>query len=128
MYRNYFDKVLDLASKYPGAIIVVEGHADPKAYNDSAASKKPQIILDQIRLAAKNLSISRANAVRDSIITYAKNSGLTIDASQFTVMGSGIDNPKFPNPRTEEEWKQNMQVTFQIIQVEAELDSFTGGK
>ena len=74
--------------------------------------------------AAKNLSMSRAIAVRDSIIGYAQKNGLPLDKSQFTVIGQGISQPKFPKPKTEQEWLSNMRVVFRIIQIEAEESAF----
>jgi len=131
LYRSYFDRVLDLASKYPGAIVLVEGHADPSKYLQILQEKSDastQVRLDQTKQAAKNLSVQRSNMVRDSLIGFTKTKGLTLDTSQFTVLGAGIDRPKFSNPATEQEWRQNMRVVFQIIQAEAELENFTPSK
>lgn len=132
-YRNEFDRVLNLAATYPGAIVLVEGHADPSKYLELLQEKQKagsnstsvDLRINQTKQAAKNLSVQRANAVRDSLIAYAKTRNLTLDTSQFTVVGAGIDRPKFPNPRNEQEWLANMRVVFQIIQAEAELDKFT---
>ena len=40
-----------------------------------------------VKQAAKNLSLSRSVAVRDSVIGYAREKGITLDASQFAVVG-----------------------------------------
>lgn len=125
LYRNEFDRVIVLASTYPGAIIIVEGHADPMKYLKEQKDGLPQYRLDQTKQAAKNLSLQRAIAVRDSVIAYAKARNLSLDTSQFTAVGAGIERPLYPNPQNEKEWRSNMRVVFQIIQVEAELQQFT---
>jgi outer membrane protein OmpA-like peptidoglycan-associated protein len=73
---------------------------------------------------AKNLSLSRARAVRGSFLQYCKKKGLTLDESQFVAVGMGIANPKFSPPRTKQEWAANRRVVFRIKQVEAELTEF----
>ena len=140
-YQDAFDRVLNLAAKYPGAIVLVEGNTDPQKYNQllqerADALKKSQsttsvdLRISQTKQSAKNLSVQRANVVRDNIIAYMKTKGLNMDATQFTVVGAGIDRPKYLNPQNDQEWRANMRVVFQIIQAEAELDSFrpSGGK
>ncbi len=123
-YRREFDSVLGFASTYPGALIVVEGHSDPLRYQQLRAEGRPEAVLNQTKQAAKNLSLQRAIAVRESVVSLGRQQQLVLDTSQFTVVGSGIDRPRFPNPRNEQEWRANMRVAFQIIQVEAELQRF----
>jgi outer membrane protein OmpA-like peptidoglycan-associated protein len=125
LYRAEFGRVLNLAATYPGAVIVVEGHSDPLKYIQDRQSGVAPAILEQTRQAAKNLSVQRAIAVRESLISYGRASQLTLDSSQFTVSGAGIERPKNPNPATEQEWRANMRVDFQITQVEAELQQFS---
>ena len=74
--------------------------------------------------AAKNLSLSRANAVRASYLNFCTNAGMVIDDSQFTAVGMGVKSPKFNPPRTADEWAAIRRVVFRIKQVEAELDEF----
>lgn len=128
LYQDKFDRVINLASTYPGAIIVIEGHSDPGQYlqvKERVKKKElPEIALEDTKKAAKNLSLRRALTVRDSILTFAKQRQLSLDASQFTVAGAGIDKPKYANPANEQEWRQNMRVVFQFIQIEAELEKF----
>jgi outer membrane protein OmpA-like peptidoglycan-associated protein len=94
-------------------------------YIQDRQSGVPPAVLEQTKQAAKNLSVQRAIAVRESLISYGRASQLTLDSSQFTVTGAGIDRPKNPNPTTEQEWRANMRVDFQITQVEAELEQFS---
>ena len=87
--------------------------------------------LGQIKQAAKNLSLSRANAVRESVVTFAAAKGVTLDESQFAVIGHGIAKPRSGMcgddpcpPKTEQAWRDNMRVEFRILQLEAETSVF----
>ncbi len=124
MYKDDFDKVVELASTYGGAIITVEGHSDPMGFLRKKKEGASQLVLKQIKQAAKNLSFSRANEVRKQIINYAATRGITLDPNQFASHGYGITNPKYPVPKTKQQWLDNMRVEFKIIQVEAEEDVF----
>ena len=70
--------------------------------------------------AALNLSHRRAEAVRDSIIGYAKRKGVRLDASQIQPVGVGIREPFVTKPTNLDEAKQNMRVEFRLIRVTAE--------
>ncbi|MEO7397149.1 MAG: nitrate ABC transporter substrate-binding protein, partial [Ilumatobacteraceae bacterium] len=68
---------------------------------------------------------------RDSIIGYARDKSITLDESQFAVVGHGIAKPKNGTcgedpcaPKSEREWRDNLRVEFRIIQVEAESSVF----
>ncbi|MBM2811645.1 MAG: ABC-type nitrate/sulfonate/bicarbonate transport system, periplasmic component [Chloroflexi bacterium] len=124
LYRPEFNRVLNLSATYPGAVIVIEGHSDPLKYLQDRQRGIALSILDQTKQAAKNLSVQRAIAVRESLISFGSSSQLALDSSQFTVVGAGIDRPKYGDPSTEQEWRANMRVDFQITQVEAELQQF----
>jgi ABC-type taurine transport system substrate-binding protein/outer membrane protein OmpA-like peptidoglycan-associated protein len=132
MYSDEFDKVVDLASTYGGAIIIVEGHSDPMGYLRKKKQKAQDVMLKRIKQAAKNLSLTRATTVRDSIMAHAKSKGVSLDPTQFTVVGHGIMQPKTGMcgedpcpPKTKEEWQSNMRVAFRIVQVEAEESVFS---
>jgi ABC-type nitrate/sulfonate/bicarbonate transport system substrate-binding protein/outer membrane protein OmpA-like peptidoglycan-associated protein len=127
LYREAFDKVVRLASTYGGAIITVEGHSDPLGYLRKLKENAPPLVLGQVKQSARNLSLSRAQAVRDSIVQYATGKGTSLDPSQFAVVGHGIAQPKSGMcgsepcaPKNEQEWRSNMRVEFRILQVEAE--------
>ena len=124
LYLDAFTKVVELASAYGGAVITVEGHSDPHRYNKLEKEGADEIVLRRTQQAAKNLSMSRAIAVRDAVIAYAHKNGLPLDESQFTVIGHGISQPAYPNPKTKQEWLANMRVMFRIIQIEAEESAF----
>jgi hypothetical protein len=131
MYADDFKRVNEFASTYGGAVITIEGHSDPLGYLQKKKDGIPEMVLRQIKQAAKNLSISRAVKARDSLMEFAKGSGISLDQSQFTVVGHGITQPKSGMcgddpcaPKTKEAWLSNMRVVFRVIQVEAESSVF----
>ncbi len=123
-YSDDFKEALKLAQTYGGAIVVIEGHSDRggvlKAKQGGATSQE----VAQIEQVAKNLSRDRAENVKKSFLTYCKQAGITFDPSQITVVGRGIESPKFMQPRTQEEWKQNFRVVFRVKQLESESIQF----
>lgn len=130
-YADAFKRVSSLAATYGGAVITVEGHSDPLGYLQAKKDGASPVVLSRTQQAAKNLSVSRAIGVRDSVIAYAKAQGIALDSSQFAVVGHGIGNPKTGicggdpcAPRNEAEWLRNMRVEFRVIQVEAEASAF----
>jgi outer membrane protein OmpA-like peptidoglycan-associated protein/ABC-type nitrate/sulfonate/bicarbonate transport system substrate-binding protein len=70
--------------------------------------------------AAQNLSLSRAEAVKKSLVEYARQQNLTLDVSQIKPTGAGISEPIVPKPTTMEEARANMRVEFRIVRVKAE--------
>ncbi|MBU1567418.1 MAG: OmpA family protein [Proteobacteria bacterium] len=130
-YADAFKKVVELASTYGGAVITVEGHSDPLGYLRKQKENAGDLILRRMQQAAKNLSLTRAIAVRDAIMDFSETSGVNLDQSQFTVVGQGITQPKTGMcgalpcaPKTKEDWLSNMRVVFRIIQIEAEESAF----
>lgn len=136
-YAEQFQRVLDMAATYSGAILTVEGNTDPNDYlkvrrNPNAT----EIDIKQKKQANINTSLARANRVRDELITYIKAKGVTFDESQVTTIGYGCMRPKQgvekagpykgePLPSTTEaQWRTNMRVTFSIRNVEAEANVF----
>ncbi len=131
LYQQSFEKVIDYATTYGGALITIEGHSDPLGYLRKKKEGEPELVLGRIKQSAKNLSLSRAIAVRDSIINFGRRKNVSLDPSQFAVVGHGIANPKSGicgadpcPPKTEKEWRDNMRVEFRILQVEAESEVF----
>ncbi len=124
LYAADFEEIVRLAATYGGAIITVEGHADPLHYlrreKEGAKSKE----LRAIRTSARNLSFSRAQSVLAALSNYAGDQGLSINKDQFTLDGVGIDQPAFNPPNTAEEWRQNMRVIFRILTTQAEATTF----
>ncbi len=124
-YANDFQKALQIAQTYSGALIVIEGHSDPLGILKAERNREQQAIIAQMRQNAKDLSLLRAQAVRKSFLDFYKQRNLVIDESQFVAVGLGISSPKYNPPKTEQEWKSNRRVVFRIKQVEAELAEFS---
>ena len=139
LYKDEFDKAIGLVATYGGAILTVEGHSDPMAYIDKKAGGAPELVLTRLRQSAKNLSLTRAIAVRESLLNYGKAKSVIMDPSQFAVVGHGFEQPKTGlvngepvRPKTPQEWASNMRVVFKLIPVgDTEASVFTpagGGK
>ena len=131
LYAADFEKVTQLASTYGGAIITVEGHADPLEWLRMKKSGESAVVLAQQKQSARNLSLSRAASVRESVIAYANGKGVSLNPDQFALVPHGISKPRNGvcgadpcAPKNEKEWRDNMRVLFRIIQVEAEASVF----
>jgi len=124
MYSDEFSKVAEMSATYGGAVISVEGHSDPHKINKLKKKGAADFVVKRTRQAAKNLSVGRALSVRDTVIKFAEANGVPLDRSQFTVIGHGVSQPLYPNPKTKEQWLSNMRVVFRIIQIEAEEEAF----
>ena len=132
LYENAFKRVIDLASTYGGALITIEGHSDPMGFLRERKNGASQLVMTRVKQSAKNLSLTRANGVRDEIIKYSGGLSIAMDPGQFAVVGHGITQPSTGicggvpcAPKSEREWRSNMRVVFRIIQVEAESSVFT---
>lgn len=131
LYADSFNQVVDLAATYGGAVITVEGHSDPLNYLKKKQGGAGTAVLNRIWQSARNLSMARANAVRDAIINLAEQNGFTMDPSQFVTIGMGISNPASGScgedpcaPKTKAEWLGNMRVVFRIVNIEGESSTF----
>lgn len=80
---------------------------------------------NQVRDAGIRTSKQRANAVKTSIINYAKNHGLDLDASRLVVLGLGGENPIFEKPRSKAEFRKNIRVEFELTNYNSEISEFT---
>jgi len=123
-YADDFKKALSIAQTYGGALIIVEGHSDPLGILKARKERRPSVEISQMEQQAKNLSLERSRAVRQSFLGFCKTRNYGIDESQFVSVGMGAGTPKFSPPRTKEEWAANRRVVFRIKQIEAELDEF----
>ncbi len=123
-YAKDYDRALQLAQTYGGAVVLIEGHADPTGIQKAKREGKPVTVLAEMEQGIKNLSLNRATAVRKSYLEFCKQKGLELDESQFIAVGVGVKNPKFPTPRDAEEWAANRRVVFRVKQVEAEASEF----
>lgn len=138
LYRSEFDRVIELVYTYGGALLTIEGHSDPTSYLKQKKNKAPLMVRNRVKQAAKNLSFSRANSLKTNLIQYAESQGITLDPSQFGVIGHGVMKPNTSGasydsdgdlslasaPRTKAEWEATRRVVFRLIQVEAESEVF----
>jgi outer membrane protein OmpA-like peptidoglycan-associated protein len=127
-YAQQFDEVIKRAAIYAGAVITVEGYADPTGYCDAKSKGNPPLVLSRIKQSANNTSLNRAVQVREAIVNYAKSKGVVLDPSQFTTMGHGISDPKTGTtadgepirPTSRDAAYSNMRCELRIVNVEAE--------
>ena len=136
LHGAIFDKVIDDANSYSGALIIVEGHSDPAHYLISKLKHKvPLKTLKRIRQSARDLSRQRAEEVRSAIIEYARDvRGVDINETQFEVVGYGIDNPetgvcngepcKLPlkGAQAKAAYAKNRQAVISFTTIEAEVE------
>ncbi len=108
-----------------GSLVIIEGHSDPLGILKARQKGESKVVVNQMVQQAKNLSLERSRAVRQSFLDYCKKRDFVLDETQFLPVGLGITTPKFNPPRTKEEWAANRRVVFRIKQIEAELDEFT---
>jgi outer membrane protein OmpA-like peptidoglycan-associated protein len=109
-YKYYYQgKALDLQSTAKIIELVQSG-----AFDD------PEFNAKEVMQAGLNLSRRRAEAVRASLINYAKRSGKTIDESQIQAFGAGVREPLIAKPTNELEARQNMRVDFSLVATSAE--------
>jgi outer membrane protein OmpA-like peptidoglycan-associated protein len=74
----------------------------------------------QTMQAALNLSLRRAEVVKDAIVAYAKSREINLNVSQLAPIGAGITEPVISKPNSIEEARQNMRVEFRIVKVNPE--------
>lgn len=74
----------------------------------------------QTMQAALNLSLARAEQVKQSITQYAEKREVNVNLSQLQPLGAGISDPVISKPSSIEEAKQNMRVEFRIVKVNPE--------
>jgi outer membrane protein OmpA-like peptidoglycan-associated protein len=110
--RKYFynGKPLDITATREICALIDKGEFD----GDN------QWIPRQIMGAALRTSHTRANAVRDALVAFAKTKGVTLDVTQLHPQGVGISDPLVPKPASAAEAANNMRVEFRIIKVSGE--------
>ncbi|MBP88985.1 MAG: hypothetical protein CMJ64_20105 [Planctomycetaceae bacterium] len=74
----------------------------------------------QTMQAALNLSMRRAESVREAVVSYAKSKDINVNLAQLAPIGAGISEPVISKPSTIAEAKQNMRVEFRIVKVDPE--------
>jgi outer membrane protein OmpA-like peptidoglycan-associated protein len=78
-YAGDFQKALEIAQTYSGALIVIEGHSDPLGILKAQQRRERSQVVEQMKQNAKNLSVVRAHAVRGSFLNFCKQQRLKID-------------------------------------------------
>ncbi|MEL6543499.1 MAG: hypothetical protein AAFQ82_02665, partial [Myxococcota bacterium] len=86
------------------------------AFDGAGIAESPREIMQ----AARNLSLRRAQAVRESILGYAKKRGKKVDATQIQAQGVGIREPFVSTPRSMADVRRNTRVEFRLVGVSAE--------
>jgi ABC-type nitrate/sulfonate/bicarbonate transport system substrate-binding protein/outer membrane protein OmpA-like peptidoglycan-associated protein len=138
LYGGEFDRVIGLMSTYGGALLTIEGHADTLEYLKRKQANGTAEELSRMKQGARNLTLQRANAVRDALLAYARKKSVTLDPNQFATVGDGFMKPNVSGciydrdgdittscaPRTKEEWDAMRRVVFSVVSVEAESDTF----
>lgn len=145
-YAAAFRRVIQSAQQNAGAIMSVYGHADPYHYLRQKVQGAPPHELKEIAQATRNLSVDRTNKVVDAIINAANNMGITMDRSQFTTFGEGIEKPlngkigdtscwmKNPKnldvgdpcpPQSAADQDAERRVIFRMVVIEGESEVFT---
>ena len=63
---------------------------------------------------------ARANAVKNSLVSYASQKSVNLDVSQMQPVGAGILEPIIPKPRNAKEARENMRVEFRVMRIPTE--------
>ncbi|SEP04479.1 OmpA family protein [Aquisalimonas asiatica] len=130
-YADDFADVLDAAQRYRGALLTVEGHADPSLYVQRRSWGASEDLLAQQRDNLAELSEARAESVRQSVLAFASEHSVRLDSSQLITEGLGISDPAtglcddVPCPVAGDEQAENRRVVFRVVEIEAESDAFT---
>lgn len=139
-YAADFDRALSTMARSGGALVVIEGHADPlgylyQKYRDDLSPE----IWRQTRQSARNLSLQRADALLGALEDYAESQGIRVTFDGVTTIGSGIERPlsgmceweyqgrtvEDPcRPANEAEWAAGRRVVFSLVNVESEVAVF----
>lgn len=123
-YGAQFQRALELSSTYGGAILEIVGHSDHYEYlRLKIKEKASEEVLARQWQSGMNLSLSRANGVRDALIGYGRAKGITINESQFIATGRGYADPKVPKPMGPDDLAKNRRVQFRVINIEAEAST-----
>jgi outer membrane protein OmpA-like peptidoglycan-associated protein len=101
---SFKGKVLDLTATEEIVRLIDSGAFDGDADNSPRSTMQ----------AGLNLSLRRAQAVRDSIIAYASGRGLTMDKSQIQPVGVGIREPFVSKPTNIDEAGMNRRVELRL--------------
>lgn len=105
---------------FKGRPLDLENTAEIISLIESGAFEHGQYNARTVVQEALNLSRKRAQAIRESFITYAQSKGVDVDESQIQSFGVGIREPLIPKPKNQWEAKTNMRGEFSLIRTSAE--------
>lgn len=74
----------------------------------------------QVMQAALNLSLQRAEAVKQTLEEMAKSEGINVNLAQLQPVGAGIADPVIAKPASPDDALKNMRVEFRIVRVNPE--------
>lgn len=131
-YASDFKQFMTLSATNAGAIMTIEGHCDPQGWLKAKYKDGATIgVLNQTKQSCYNISMERAMGVRDGIIAYAKQEGVSFNATQFELIGHGFEQPLTGlcggepcKIKSKAEWLSNMRVKVGVTVVEAEASEF----
>ena len=63
-----------------------------------------------MKQGAKNLTLQRANAVRDALLRPRERKSVTLDANQFATVGNGFMKPNVPGCLLRPGWRHHRQM------------------
>lgn len=125
-YAEQFQKALEISQTYAGAIVTIEGYADPAALRQAEGiirnGQTPQYTPAQLTQSAKTTSLKRVEAVKDAFVAYCQGKGIKVNPDQFQVIGMGYDKAVFPNPQDPTQRAANRRALFRVVLVPAEID------
>ena len=88
------------------------------------SSRSPHWVGGGVALGPKPRSYAQKTPKK--MVQLALRSALSDRAAEGRV--AVVEAWDFPAPKTKEEWQANMRVVFRILNVEAEMQEFEGGK
>jgi len=131
--NDIIEKVTQLVAKYGGAVITIEGHADPLGYLKSKKNNpSAKAVHERIKQSALNTSLNRSMAVREIIMKASSANGFEMHPNQFITIGHGFKKPLTGTdrageplaPKSKQAWLSNMRVVFKLVNIEAESSEF----
>ena len=127
-YDDKFQEALSYIQTYDGAVVSFTGHADPRAMSKARAEFGSRPDWAQIQTIVKQrmrtTSMKRAETAMRRFIEYCRGRGFTLDNSNITKVGAGIEHPKHPvqATMTPNMNRENRRVVIELLQMEGELD------
>ena len=113
-YADDYEVALKIYDANPGAFVFIEPHASPYGINRAIQRKDHPAVIAEMKRDADETSDGRGDNVRNEFFAHAKKRGIVIDKSRVAVTSMSIKAPKYPKPRTKQEWAENRRVVIRI--------------